>query len=58
MEKKTYITPDTHVVVIPATTLLSASLTNVPSDPKGSTGDALSPSQALDTDPDAREILF
>jgi len=58
MEKKTYITPDTHVVVIPATTLLSASLTNVPYDPNGSTGEALSPFQELDMDPDVREILF
>ena len=58
MNKKAYITPDTHVVVIPATTLLITSTTDVQYDPNGITEEALSPFQELDIDPNVREILF
>lgn len=58
MNKKAYITPDTHVVVIPATTLLITSTTDVPYNSEGSTEEALSPFQELDIEPGVNDLLF
>ena len=58
MNKKAYITPDTHVVAIPATTLLITSTTDVQYDPNGITEEALSPFQELDIEPGVNDLLF
>jgi len=58
MNKKAYITPDTHVVVIPLVTLLITSTTDVPYNSEGSTEEALSPFMELDIEPGAKDLLF